>query len=80
MSAKRLLSVAAMLAASHVYAIPEGPEPGTPQWLAREAANYAKVLQADLEQQLSPAFQLRWNSQSLANEAAWLQRGLDDPS
>lgn len=80
MSAKRLIAAVSLLAVSQVHAIPEGPEFGTPQWLAREAANYAKVLEADLEQQLSPAFQLRWNTQSLANEAAWLQRSLNDPS
>lgn len=80
MSATRLFGVAALLAASQLHAIPEGPEPGSTQWLAREAANYAKVLEADLEQQLSPAFQLRWNIQSVANESAWLQRSLNDPS
>ncbi len=65
--------------ASLSWAIPEGPEPNTPDWYAREAANYARTLEATLEQ-ISPGFQQRLQSQSLANEAEWLQRGADDPT
>lgn len=60
-------------------AIPEGPEPGTPQWQARELQNYARALGAPLEQ-LRPSFQLRLQTQSLSNELQWLQRVATDPS
>jgi len=59
-------------------AIPEGPEPNTPEWAAREAANYARTLEGPSEQ-LSPAFQQRLQAQNAANEAEWLMRGISDP-
>lgn len=60
-------------------AIPEGPEPGTPDWQARELQNYARALGAPLEQ-LRPSFQVRLQTQSLNNELEWLQRAAADPS
>lgn len=60
-------------------AIPEGPEPGTPEWQARELQNYARALSAPVEQ-LRPSFQLRLQTQSLQNELQWLQRAANDPS
>ena len=65
--------------ATTATAVPEGPEPNTPDWFAREAANYAKTQEALLEQ-LRPSFQQRLQSQSLANEQAWLERAIADPS
>lgn len=59
-------------------AIPEGPAPNTPDWAAREAANYARTLEAPAEQ-LAAAFQQRLLPQSAANETAWLMRGVTDP-
>lgn len=60
------------------WAIPEGPAPNTPEWAAREQANYARTLEAPAEQ-LSSAFQQRLLPQSLANETEWLMRGITDP-
>jgi hypothetical protein len=59
-------------------AVPEGPEPNTPAWAEREAANYARTLEAPTEQ-AAAAFLQRLQSQSLANQTEWLQRGLADP-
>lgn len=70
------LALALPLAAQ---AIPEGPEPNTPEWAAREAANYARTLAGPAEQ-LAPAFAARLAAQSLANEADYLLRAVDDPS
>lgn len=61
------------------HAIPEGPEPNTPAWAQREAANYARTLAAPAEQ-LAPAFVARLATQSLANEMEYLLRGASDPS
>lgn len=72
-------SVLALLLCSPVWAIPEGPEPNTPEWYQREASNYAKVLEADLEQ-AAPGFQQRLHTQSIANELEWAQRAAADPS
>ena len=59
-------------------AIPEGPAPNTPDWAAREAANYARTTDAPSEQ-LAPAFQQRLQTQNVANETEWLMRGISDP-
>jgi len=67
------------LLSAPLFAIPEGPEPNTPAWIAREAANYAKTTEGPTEQ-LLPAFQSRWLPQSAANIAAWNARALADPS
>ena len=63
-----------------VHAAPEGPAWPSPAWTAREAANYAKVLEAPLEQAANPAFLRRLGSQSLVNTGAFLLRDLRDPS
>lgn len=73
------ISLLGLLAAGTVHAIPEGPAPNTPEWFAREAANFARVSEAPTEQ-IAPGFQQRLQSQSLANELEWLMRGLNDPS
>ena len=75
----RILAAGLLLFCGLAHAIPEGPEPNTPEWLQREASNYAKVLEATTEQ-LAPGFASRLQAQSLANELEWTQRGLGDPS
>lgn len=72
------LAVVLCLASAAVRAIPEGPEPNTPEWAQREAANYARTTEAPAEQ-LAPAFQQRLQTQGVANEAEWLMRGAGDP-
>lgn len=59
-------------------AIPEGPAPNTPEWAAREQANYAKTLEAPAEQ-AAPAFQQRLQAQNAANQQSYLLRAVDDP-
>lgn len=46
----------------------------SPEWFEREAANFATVSQAPLEQASDPDFQLRWNEQSTANRQSYLLR------
>lgn len=76
---RSVILLAGLLFVPRLLAIPEGPEPNSPQWFAREASNYARTLEADQEQ-LSPGFQQRLQAQSLANEGEWLMRGAADPS
>ena len=73
-----LVSAVALLLPALAAAIPEGPEPNTPAWAQREAANYALTTGAPTEQ-LSPAFQQRLQAQNAANESEWLMRGITDP-
>jgi hypothetical protein len=68
------------LAAGTAWAIPEGPEPNTPEWFAREAQNYARTLEAPAEQALNPAFLQRLEQQSLANQTGYNARLTGDPS
>lgn len=63
-----------------VHAVPEGPAYPSAAWASREAANYAKVLEAPLEQARNPAFLLRLGAQSAVNTSAYLLRDLRDPS
>lgn len=44
------MALAALLFSGSALAIPEGPAPNTPEWLQREASNYAKTLEAASEQ------------------------------
>jgi hypothetical protein len=74
-----VLAAALLVACSAALAIPEGPDPSTPEWLAREAANYARATTTVTEHAKVP-FQRRLAQQGLANELAYVQRGLDDPS
>mgnify|MGYP000153249393 CR=1 FL=1 len=73
------LILGGLLIAGTAHAIPEGPEPNTPEWFTREAANFSRTLEADAEQ-LAPGFQQRLQTQSLANELEWALRGAGDPS
>ena len=50
-------------------AIPEGPEPGTPEWFDREANNFAKTREESNRELSSPEFQARLRAQSATNEA-----------
>ena len=61
-------------------AVPEGPAYPSAAWTAREAANYAKVLEAPTEQVRNPAFLLRLGAQSATNTSSLLLRDLRDPS
>ncbi len=70
---------ALLLAATSAWAIPEGPDPGTPEWEQREAQNYARTSEAPSEQ-ANPTFQNAWNMQGLANQQEWANRALADPS
>lgn len=73
------LAIIAAVASFSALAIPEGPEPNTPEWFQREALNYARTLEGPTEQ-VSPAFQQRLQMQNLANQMSFNQRAIDDPS
>ncbi len=60
-------------------AIPEGPDPGTPEWTQREATNYARTTEATTEQ-VKSEFQNVWAARSQSNQLDWLNRALADPS
>jgi hypothetical protein len=72
--------LAVLVLGGTAWAIPEGPAPGTPEWTAREAANYARTVEAPTEQALNPQFQLAWQLQAERNQREWLLRALADPS
>lgn len=76
----RWLFVFGLFAAASANAIPEGPEPNTPEWLQRELINFAKVGEAPLEEATNPAFMQRFFEQGLANNLEWMERGAADPS
>ncbi|NGY04801.1 hypothetical protein [Solimonas terrae] len=50
------------------------------QWTSCEAQNYAKILEAPVEEAANPAFVTRWIEQSAANQFDYTARDLDDPS
>ena len=58
-------------AAAPALAIPEGPEDGTPEWGAREAANFARTRDEANRELTDPAFQARLTEQSALNAAAY---------
>lgn len=62
------------------WAVPEGPDYPSPEWAQREAANYAKVLEAPTEQVSNPVFMQRLSEQGLANLQAYIERSVADPS
>lgn len=77
----RMLLATALLACPVVaLAIPEGPEPNTPAWFEREAANYARTLEAPTEQLGNPAFLRVWTATNTRNIADYAARALNDPS
>jgi len=63
-----------------VLAVPEGPDPNTPEWYQRELTNYAKVTEAPAEQATNPEFLQRLTEQGLANELEWANRIAEDSS
>ena len=75
-----LPTLIALAVAATVHAIPEGPAPNTPEWTAREVANYARTTEAPTEQLSNPDFEIVWNAQGIANQNEWLARALSDPS
>jgi hypothetical protein len=75
-----LPTLACLLFVSSAFAIPEGPDPNTPEWTARETTNYARTTEAPTEQLSNPDFETVWNAQALANQNEWTARSLDDPS
>ena len=77
---RSLTSLAAALLPLAVHAVPEGPAYPSLAWTARETANYAKVLEAPVEQVSNPAFMLRLGVQSTLNTSTLLLRDLTDPS
>ena len=77
---KKAIMLALLLVPGIVFAIPEGPTYPSPEWLQREATNYATVLQAPVEEVSNPAFALPWTLQSVANALSLTQRDLADPS
>ncbi|HEY1077665.1 MAG TPA: hypothetical protein VGE51_13325 [Fontimonas sp.] len=74
------LAAGAALLSTPAAAIPEGPAPNTAEWLARETANYAHVLEADAELVAQPDYLLIWTLRGSSNHLDWLQRAIDDPS
>lgn len=72
--------LALLLVPGLAQAIPEGPSYPSPEWLTREATNYATVLQAPVEEVSNPAFAVPWTNQSVANALSFTSRNLQDPS
>jgi hypothetical protein len=52
----------------------------SPEWSAREAANFAKISEAPSRQAQDPAFLQRWQEQSLANRLEYENRRIADPA
>lgn len=79
-SASRAVSLSVLLAlGGPAAAIPEGPEPDTPEWFQREAANYQRATGTATEH-ADPAFQARLQQQGTANELAYALRAIEDSS
>ncbi|WP_370327509.1 cell wall-binding repeat-containing protein [Euzebya sp.] len=76
-----VVAAALALAATAVpaTAIPEGPDHPSPEWTAREAANYARTLESPAEHLADPTFQARLAEQGIANVAAFTERTLTEP-
>jgi hypothetical protein len=69
-----------VLSSPFLHAIPEGPEPGTPEWTQRDLANVARSTEAPTEQASSPDFLDIFLAVSGDNRTGWLNRALNDPS
>ncbi|ULQ46918.1 hypothetical protein JN531_001220 [Flagellatimonas centrodinii] len=74
------LALTGLLLTTSALAVPEGPAPNTAAWFEREAANYARTLEAPLEQVTTPGFLAVWQGTSTLNIASLLARNLEDPS
>ena len=81
---RRIALLGAFLATALVLqaarAVPEGPEFPSPEWAAREQANYFKNGEEPQRQFSDPAFQLRLQEQNAANLADYQARQMADPS
>ena len=77
---RKVVLLALMLVPGLARAIPEGPTYPSPEWIQREATNYAMVLQAPVEEVTNPAFAVPWSQQSVINALSYTLRGLADPS
>jgi MYXO-CTERM domain-containing protein len=74
-------AVVSIALSAPAHAVPEDPPAyPSPEWTAREAANFAKVSEAPAEQTASPEFQQRITAQNAVNLQSFLQRQADDPS
>ena len=73
-SSRFVCAAVVTLWAGCALAIPEGPEPNSPEWAQREAQNFARVSEGPQEQLASPDFLQRWQTQSLTNLQAYLAR------
>lgn len=71
--------VAMIGSASSVMSVPEGPSPGSPAWIAREAQNVARTSGEQQREAQDPSFQPRLQAQSAANFVAFNQRQVADP-
>lgn len=76
---KSMILITALALATAAWAIPEGPADQTPEWEARETANFARTSEAPNEQN-NPAFQQRLQQQNTNNQASWTARAAADPS
>jgi hypothetical protein len=52
----------------------------SPEWAAREAANFAKLGEAPSRQASDAAFMQRWQEQAIANRLEYENRRLEDPN
>lgn len=77
---KHVVILALLLVPGLAQAIPEGPAYPSPEWITREATNYATVLQAPIEEVSNPAFVVPWTNQSVINALSLTLRDLADPS
>jgi len=78
-SLSAVLVVGLLSGSGVVSAAPADPAYPSAEWAAREAANFAKVAEAPAEQ-VDPAFQQRWNEQSVANRNEQVARDNADPN
>ena len=74
------MAAVACLVALPAVAVPEGPEHPSPEWAAREQANYFKNGEEPQRQTGDPAFQTRLQEQNGINLADYLARETADPS
>ena len=52
----------------------------SPEWSAREAANFARISEAPSRQAQDPAFAQRWSEQTVANRIEYENRRFADPN
>src|SRR5207302_46131 len=72
--------VLALLSPAPARAVPEGPPYPSPEWTAREQANFAKTGEEPQREAADPGFAARWQQQGAANDAELASRDTADPS